>query len=108
MSAHRNPTAFARRTDDCVDHLLHFPTLAKVRASHRLAGDREQVVANLDGLEIVEAQLMPGCDAERSVGCVPRACSDRAKAVAAVVHTRLIELQLVETLLREEQCAAAA
>src|SRR6476659_3734642 len=101
-SVHCHPAALARRADDRIHRLLHFEASSEVRSAHRPTGDGEQIVADLDGLEIVEAELMPRRDTERAIGLVLRSGEDGAKTVAAAVRACAIELQLVESFLRKE------
>jgi hypothetical protein len=69
------------------------------------AGYGVEETRGFDRLQIVEAELMAGRDAEQAVGRMVRARLDAPEALTAPPITGGKEMQLVETLLAERESA---
>ena len=68
---------------DRLDQRLDAQAGAKVERLRPAAGDSIQKAGGLDRLQVVEAELVAGRDAEEAVGRMVRAGLDAAKALAA-------------------------
>src|SRR4051794_35106389 len=67
----------------------------------RLPCDRQEEITNLNGLQIVEAELMPGRHAEGTIRLVLRPSKDLAKATLPRLVRGQVQTKLVEALLAE-------
>src|SRR5581483_2341694 len=107
-SADLDPAAFAGRLHERIDRSLNFPSFPEIRSHRRFAGKRAEEIPHFDRLQVIEAKLMPGRDAE---GAVRRVCGsgrNGPKAVATAGRAGFVELQFVEALLGEEDRALRA
>src|SRR5690348_1159381 len=102
------PPAGFRRSEDRVDDAPDPRRLSQIRP--RSFGPRPQrhQIANLDRLEIIEAQAMARGRHEPRKGRVRRPGEDRAKALAIGGIAAAIELQLVESLALEAKRTLAS
>src|SRR5689334_12835633 len=100
-----DPRLPARRILDRLDQGLHARAAAKVERLGPLPGKAIEKSRNLDGFQVIEAELMTGSDAEEAVGIMIRPGLDAAKAAAPGRIRHAVEMQLVEALLREAERA---
>src|SRR5689334_7264794 len=107
-SGRRHPGHRAARGVDRLDELLNPKTGAEVERLVPFARDRFEIARDLDGLQVVEAELMTGRDAEPTVRWMIRARLDAAEAATSGGVGGTVEVQLVEALLAEGERAAAA
>src|SRR3954452_7079388 len=104
----RHPGYHAARGVDRLDESLNPKTSAEVERLVLFARNRFKIARDFDGLQVVEAELMTGRDAEPTVRWMIRACLDAAKAATSGRVGSTVEVQFVEALLAEEERAAAA
>src|ERR1700747_2076226 len=91
-----HPRLPTRRILDRLDQGLHARSGAKVERPRPFPGKAIEKAGDLDGLQIVEAELMTGRNAEKAIGIVIRSGLDATKAAAPGGVCRAEEGQLVE------------
>jgi len=104
-SANFLPGARAARCVDGFHERLDAQAGAEVERFRPAAGDTVQKTSGLNRLQVVEAELMTGRDAEQAVRRMVRAGLDAAEPLATAPIIGRIEMQLVETLLAEGESA---
>ncbi len=88
---------------DRLDKRLDAQTGAEVERLGDVSRDRADEACDLDGLEIVEADLVARCDDEGAVGWMSGSGLDPAEALAPVPLARVVEVQLVQPFAAEDE-----
>src|SRR5271166_558402 len=102
-SAYGLPASRLRRFQRGIDDALNFPGFAEVRSLLLAAGDSREKLGDLDRLQIVEAQLVTGSDAEEAIGRMLRTRLDAGETGMARIARRAEMEQFIEPFLREDQ-----
>src|SRR5690606_752782 len=108
LSSDIDPTGLKRGFRNGADEFLYPQAGRKAERFGTHSRDGFEVTRDFDGLEIIEAELMAGGDAEQAIGGVVGTGLDAPEALASGRIGAAVEMQLVETFLREQQRALAA